>query len=106
MRLTAKIAPFRDAIAAARRAGVTWPELGALLNADPDRLRWACTKGKRYEAAEQRPLPAAAQPAASTQQTPGARTTTPQASPPLPGQKPAPAGSLSALDEIRAQFDR
>lgn len=56
MRLTARIAPYRDAIAAARQAGLTWPDIGKVLGVPPDPLRRAYLHGKKY-LAEQRPLP-------------------------------------------------
>ncbi len=56
MRLTARISPYRDAIAAARQAGLTWPDIGKLLGVPPDPLRRAYLHGKKYMA-EQQPLP-------------------------------------------------
>ena len=56
MRLTARIAPYRDAIAAARQRGLTWPDIGKVLEVPPDPLRRAYLHGKKY-LAEQQPLP-------------------------------------------------
>lgn len=56
MRLTARIAPYRDAIAAARQAGLTWPDVGKVLGVPPDPLRRAYLHGKKY-LVEQQPLP-------------------------------------------------
>lgn len=56
MRLTAKIAPYRDAIAKARQRGLTWPDIGKVLGVPPDPLRRAYLHGKKY-ATEQQPLP-------------------------------------------------
>jgi hypothetical protein len=57
MRLTARIAPYRDAIAAARQRGLTWPDIGKVLGVPPDPLRRAYLHGKKY-LVEQQPLPA------------------------------------------------
>lgn len=57
-RLTAKVAPYRDAIARARELGLTWADLCKILGIDasPDRLRTAVRLSVRY-GAEQIPLP-------------------------------------------------
>lgn len=56
-RLTARVAPYRDAITKARKAGLTWRDIGQALGVQsPDRLRWAVAHCGRYEA-EQIPLP-------------------------------------------------
>lgn len=56
-RMTARVAPYREAIQAARRAGFTWRDIGKILGVkDPNRLRWAVGHCERYEA-EQIPLP-------------------------------------------------
>lgn len=60
-RLTARIAPYKDAISKAREAGLTWGDLARLFGTvHPDRLRWA-HKHCKY-AAEQIPLPERAPP--------------------------------------------
>ncbi len=56
-RMTARVAPYREAIKAARRAGFTWRDIARALGVeDPNRLRWAVGHCERYEA-EQIPLP-------------------------------------------------
>jgi hypothetical protein len=56
-RLTARVAPYRDAISKARKAGLTWADIGEALGVqNPDRLRWAFAHCGRYEA-DQIPLP-------------------------------------------------
>jgi hypothetical protein len=56
-RLSARVAPFRDAIAAARLAGFTWPDLArALATTNPTSLRRAWARCGRYQA-DQVPLP-------------------------------------------------
>ena len=57
-RLTARVAPFRDAIRAARKAGWTWGDVARALglNVSPDRIRAAVKFSTRYEI-EQIPLP-------------------------------------------------
>lgn len=57
-RLTARVAPFRDAILAARKAGWTWADVARALglNVSPDRIRAATKFSTRYEV-EQIPLP-------------------------------------------------
>ena len=56
-RLTARVAPYREAIAKARKAGLTWADIGRLLGleAPPAALRQA-VKRCVYET-EQIPLP-------------------------------------------------
>ena len=50
-RLTARVAPYRDAISKARKAGLTWADIGDALGVqNPDRLRWAYAHCSRYEA--------------------------------------------------------
>lgn len=56
-RLTARVAPYRDAITEARKAGLTWGDIATVLGVKtPDRLRWAVLHSQKYEAA-QIPLP-------------------------------------------------
>lgn len=57
-RMTARVAPYRDAILKARGLGLTWPDLCAVLGleASPDRLRAAVRLSVRYSA-KQIPLP-------------------------------------------------
>ncbi len=58
-RLTARIAPYRDAIKSAREAGLTWRDLARILGVKDQRhLRWAVGHCERYKA-EQVPLPLA-----------------------------------------------
>lgn len=64
-RLTARVAPYRDAIAKARALGLTWADLCSILGLEvsPDRLRTAVRLSVRY-GAEQIPLPEPAPPSA------------------------------------------
>lgn len=56
-RLTARVAPFRDAIAAARAAGYTWADLARALGvANATSLRRAWARCGRYQI-EQQSLP-------------------------------------------------
>lgn len=55
-RLTARVAPYRDAILTARAGGLTWGDIGRLLGIQsPDAVRQA-VKSCQYKA-EQIPLP-------------------------------------------------
>lgn len=55
-RLTARIAPYLDAIREARSAGLTWKDVSRLLGTDNhDQLRWA-VKTCKYQV-KQLPLP-------------------------------------------------
>ncbi len=88
-RLTARVAPYQEAITAARAAGLTWADIARALGvqAPPAAVRQA-VKRCRYEAA-QIPLPEpqqAAQPPARTQVQPS------QAQVASPGTGPAAAG--------------
>ena len=80
-RLTARVAPYQDAIAEARQAGLTWGDIAALFGVKARRLQWA-VKHCPYRAV-QIPLPdllapapaptqgkASAQKAARTQDAP------------------------------------
>ena len=69
-RLTARVAPYQAAIAAARAAGLTWADIARALGvqAPPAAVRQA-VKRCRYEAA-QIPLPEPSQPPARTRTTP------------------------------------
>ncbi len=53
-RLTAKVAPYREAILEARALGLTWLDLCAVLGIEPapDRLRNAVRLSIRYKAAQ------------------------------------------------------
>ena len=107
-RLTARVAPYLEAIAKARAAGLTWADIGQVFQAKARRLQWA-VKHCRYTT-EQRPLPepasTAAKPAprASTQPAKAAPAAPPL--PPPPGQRPVATDQMSELDRIRAEFDR
>lgn len=74
-RLTARVAPYREAIAKARKAGLTWADVANALGVQvpPAALRQAVKRCHRYQA-DQVPLPevvASAPPPARTQvQTP------------------------------------
>ena len=66
-RLTARVAPFRDAIAAARAAGYTWVDLARVLDvANATSLRRAWAQCGKYQA-EQAPLPQQAVTTAATE---------------------------------------
>lgn len=59
-KLSARVSAYRDAVVAARRAGVTWAQLAALFDAQPKYFAKVCTKamsGGRYQPTEQLPLP-------------------------------------------------
>ena len=60
-KLSARVTAYRDAIRAARDAGVTWGQLAALFNADAKYFAAVCKAmdGGRYKAVEQLPLPEA-----------------------------------------------
>ena len=61
-RLTARIAPFRDAITVARAAGYTWVDLAHALGvANATSLRRAWARCGKYQT-EQAPLPQQAKP--------------------------------------------
>ncbi len=83
-RLTARVAPYRDAILLARKAGLTWADIGRVLGVQvpPAALRQAVRRC-RYEA-PQIPLPepqaAPARPSATTQPVPQATPAAAQAS--------------------------
>ncbi len=86
-RLTARVAPYREAIAKARKAGLTWADVANALGVQvpPAALRQAVKRCHRYQA-DQVPLPErsqAAQPLARTQ----VQTQSP----------PAPAGAGKTL---------
>ncbi|MBE7566820.1 hypothetical protein [Acidithiobacillus sp. HP-11] len=58
-KLSARVASYRDAIKAARDAGVTWGQLAALFNAN-EKYFWTVCKAMdhgRYKPCEQLPLP-------------------------------------------------
>ena len=60
-KLSARVSAYRDAVVAARGAGVTWAQLAALFGAQPKYFAKVCTKamsGGRYQPTEQLPLPA------------------------------------------------
>jgi hypothetical protein len=80
-RLTAKVAPYREAITQARKAGLTWGDLVRALGLEvpPAALRQA-VKRCHYQA-EQIPLPeaaASAQPPARTQVQPSQAMSSPK----------------------------
>lgn len=57
-RLTVRLAPYRDAILAARKIGLTWADLARIFGVRPDRLRWAALNCEKYaQGADQLPLP-------------------------------------------------
>jgi hypothetical protein len=96
-RLTAKVAPYRESIAAARKAGLTWADIARILQMQvaPAALRQAVKRSCRYQAA-QAPLPEhertpqAAQPSARP-------STTPQ---PAPQAAPA-SGQESSIKRLK-----
>ena len=107
-RLTARVAPYLEAIATARAAGLTWGDIGSVFEVKARRLQWA-VKHCRYTA-EQKPLPEPASTAAKP--VPRASTQPPKAAlaapplPPPPGQRPVATDQMSELDRIRAEFVR
>ena len=107
-RLTARVAPYLEAITKARAAGLTWADIGRLFDVKARRLQWA-VKHCRYTA-EQKPLPEPAStaakpvPRAAAPSTKSAPTAPPL--PPPPGQRPVATDQMSELDRIRAEFDR
>jgi hypothetical protein len=62
-KLSARVVAYRDAINAAREAGVTWAQLSALFGADAKYFAAVCKTidKSRYKACEQLPLPEAVQ---------------------------------------------
>ena len=105
-RMTARVAPYLQAIVQARKAGLTWADIGRLLGIEKaDALRQAVKQCKWV--IEQQPLPEPetlklAKPVAAST----SRTAAPQ-TPPLPGQRPpVDASRLSDMDKIRAEFDK
>lgn len=107
-RLTARVAPYLEAIARARAAGLTWADIGRLFDVKARRLQWA-VKHCRYTA-EQRPLPEPEPPAPrptlrNPAQATRAASPAPPA-PPLPGQRPVATDQMSELDRIRAEFEK
>ncbi len=107
-RLTARVAPYLEAIAEARAAGLTWADIGHVFQVKARRLQWA-VKHCRYTA-EQRPLPEPEAPAAkpaprATAQPAKAATAVPPLPPP-PGQRPVATDQMSELDKIRAEFNK
>lgn len=94
-KLSARVSAYRDAVVAARRAGVTWAQLAALFGAQPKYFAKVCTKamsGGRYQPTEQLPLPA---PQKQLQQKHPEK-----ARRPLPGQ--IPVGDGDAMNEALA----
>ena len=55
-RLAARVAPYQEAVTAARKAGLTWGDLGRLFWVSPRAMAAACQRARRYEVA-QLPLP-------------------------------------------------
>ncbi|MEL5850012.1 MAG: hypothetical protein U7M05_11720 [Candidatus Igneacidithiobacillus chanchocoensis] len=56
-KLSARIESYREAIAAARAAGVTWEQIASALGGKPKYVAALYHKRPRYPAAEQLPLP-------------------------------------------------
>ena len=103
-RLTARVAPYLEAIAKARAAGLTWADIGHVFQVKARRLQWA-VKHCRYTA-EQKPLPEPALTAAKLIPHAAAQPTKAPPLPPPPGQRPVATDQMSELDRIRAEFDR
>ncbi|MHB1752179.1 MAG: hypothetical protein ACYCTF_05710 [Acidiferrobacter sp.] len=104
-RLTARVAPYLEAIAKARTAGLTWADIGHVFQVKARRLQWA-VKHCRYTA-EQKPLPEP--PSTATKPAPRATAPSTKTAPPLPpppGQRPVATAQMSELDRIRAEFDQ
>ena len=107
-RLTARVAPYLEAIAKARAAGLTWADIGHVFQVKARRLQWA-VKHCRYTT-EQKPLPEPEPPAAkpflrTPAQSAKAATTAPPLPPP-PGQQQMDPERMSDIDRIRAEFDK
>lgn len=95
-RLTARVAPYRDAISAARKAGLTWGDIAVVLGVKtPDRLRWAVAHSEKYEA-EQIPLPVTIE-AKGKAATSAAAVVKERISRPLPGQEKTPEENAADL---------
>ncbi len=105
MRLTARISPYRDAIAAARQRGLTWPDIGQALGVQPDPLRRAYLHGKRYETG-QVPLPEPGK-AKITETEKGSAAAVVQAriARPLPGQEKTPEQNAQVLRDMGIEVD-
>ena len=103
MRLTARIAPYRAAIAAARQRGLTWPDIGQALGVSPDPLRRAYLKGKQYEA-HQIPLPEPDK-AKSDEKGSAAAVVQARMARPLPGHKKTPEQNAQMLREMGMEVD-
>jgi hypothetical protein len=107
-RLTARVAPYLEAIAKARAAGLTWADIGSVFEVKARRLQWA-VKHCRYTA-EQRPLPdpepLAAKPAPRAAAQPAKAATAVPPLPPPPGQQQMDPERMSDIDRIRAEFDK
>ena len=103
MRLTARIAPFREAIAQARAEGWTWPDLGKALGVPSDPLRRAYFKGKRYRV-EQRPMPGPAT-VKPIEKGSAAEVVQARIARPLPGQERTPEQNAQVLRDRGIQVD-
>ncbi len=65
-RLSARVESYRDAIAEARSAGITWEQIAAVLGCKPKYLAALYHKPSRYKSPVQLPLPDPAKKATST----------------------------------------
>lgn len=107
-RLTARVAPYRDAITAARKAGLTWRDLTNVFGCvKPNRLRWAYLHCDKYEA-EQVPLP---EPKSKQNDVAKAQTATAagvvqaRIARPLPGQEKTLEQNAEALRGMGIEVD-
>jgi hypothetical protein len=82
-RLAARVAPYQEAVTAARKAGLTWGDLGRLFGVSPRAMAAACKRARRYEVA-QLPLP-------DPPDSGGAPSGTTAAAPPTAAPKPPQA---------------
>lgn len=106
-KLSARVSAYRDAVVAARGAGVTWAQLAALFDAQPKYFAKVCTRamsGGRYQPTEQLPLPEPQkqlqQQHPEKQQDEQVAQREPAARRPLPGQ--IPVGDGDAMNEALA----
>ena len=104
MRLTARIAPYRTAIAAARQRGLTWPDIGQAVGVAPDQLRRAYLHGKRYEA-DQIPLPTEPGKAKTPEKGSASAVVQARIARPLPGQEKTQEQNAQTLRDLGIEVD-
>lgn len=108
-KLSARVTAYRDAISAARDAGVTWGQLAALFNADAKYFAAVCKTmaGGRYKAGEQLPLPEVQVPQQHARVVPHHAAASPavQQQRPLPGSSSLPPGASRQTADV-AELER